>query len=310
MIIKDEVLDLYYIGQNTFGNYNINFPNRFYIKNSNTFETFSSDLSSIFESLEYKNYFVENQEAVNNEFFIYNSAASTHLFSFTFKDDLETSSHRIRLTSQKHSTQNTNFIKLTIFDNNSDSTILIEKIITSNVFFLSKQNNYSPIFYTVTAGIDFFGIIFYTQNMDNGNIVSVFLYASKLNNVNPNHNYYDSNYKNTLIILSGQNGNPVEAQFNINGFNRIGHQGEKADFHIVCEDGRKPTQNWSTDCLIFDNMPALNHPLIGIAPGLALGIGKYSAFKPVEMNGIEDGGSNKYIPVGIYANKMLMMRSN
>jgi hypothetical protein len=161
-------------------------------------------------------------------------------------------------------------------------------------------------------------IWFYQYNFSGNNFRTALYYAGTVDDVNTNFNYYDANVTTKSIMMC--------TNFTGNSFYTsaptiyVGHRiastakfalttGD-AQYPIVCSDGQTPTSQWATDFYVFDNNATLGYPAIGKVRNLLLAQGTYTIGKPVKLQGsvVPDNGFNRWLPVGTFAGKTVLMR--
>lgn len=144
-----------------------------------------------------------------------------------------------------------------------------------------------------------------------------FFYMGRLANINTNFNYYNqTNWVNDSIMMMTVQPSSTNFDVFINGKHFIGGttkeilQIEEAQYPIVCSDGQSPTAQWATDFYVFDNNATLGYPAIGRVRNLLLATGSYTIGKPVKIQGVAmpDAGFNRWLPVGTFAGKTVLMR--
>lgn len=188
--------------------------------------------------------------------------------------------------------------------------------------------DYSPI--QVCGVADAYSIsLFFTQKrLISGTglgILSLFVHAGLLADVNTNFNYYSATKFNSSFIMAGginslstsvTESNLLNSAFTVNARHYISATSKyplvtgDASYAIVCSDGQNPTSQWATDMYVFDNNSDLGNPAIGRVRNLLLATGSYTIGKPVKIEGtaMPDAGFNRWLPVGNYAGKVLLMR--
>ena len=154
--------------------------------------------------------------------------------------------------------------------------------------------------------------------------LSYFVHAGRLANINNTTNRYLALENSSIVLAGGVNSfNAVlldTEMFNnririagrhfISGTRRNPLYTGRANYQIVCADGQNPTAVWATDMYVADNASELGFPFIGRVPNLLLAQGDFILNKVVRIEGsvFPDSGSNAWIPVGNYAEKVLLMR--
>lgn len=186
--------------------------------------------------------------------------------------------------------------------------------------FNSSQNSsiYSYIYVTGFCDGESLALCFYQHKLDNNTYNLRFLYAGQLADVNTNSSYYSANKMTSSILLAGGNPAPfvVESQSVIGVAHRISEQAKltlqtgDAQYPITCSDGQNPTSQWATDMYVFDNDAGRGYPAMGRVRNLMLAQGVYEIGKPVKIDGLvqPDSGFNRWLPVGTYAGKVVLMR--
>ena len=154
--------------------------------------------------------------------------------------------------------------------------------------------------------------------------ISCFAHAGRLANINNTTNRYLALENSSIVLAGGCNsfsGTFLDNEL-FNSVIRIGGRHfisntrrnplytGRAVYPIACADGQNPTAVWATDMYVFDNASDVGFPAIGRVPNLLLAQGNYTLNKVVRIDGLvfPDGGSNAWIPIGNYAEKVLLMR--
>jgi hypothetical protein len=141
-------------------------------------------------------------------------------------------------------------------------------------------------------------------------------YAGTLADVNSNFNYYSENQitRSILATTNHEGGsipvNSLKMAHFIAGGGKLCLTTGDAQYPIVCADGQNPTSQWATDMYVFDNDATLGYPAIGRVRNLLLAQGTYTIGKPVKIQGsaMPDAGFNRWLPVGTFAGKTVLMR--
>ena len=297
-----------YNGLSKYGRFDLSYPNSYFFQ-CKTLSSLNQDLTQIFSELGYT-YNILAQSLIDS---FYSSTTSRILFEFKFPGDNEIISPAKRFKIEAYrtwsSSTTTTFI---ITQLNSLGQTDFQHSFTTTLFLDSLNSGWTQPNIAVTATEDSLAIFCISTNKNTNTSKSFFIGFSKLQNVNPNFNFYDSNYTNSLCYFYSNNLSSIEIRYKLLANTKLAHVGEKTNFPIACSDGRKPFRNWATNCLVFDNYPELQNPLIGTTSNVfALGWGDFNLAQITKMTaGIADNNSQFYLPVAAYGtgNKTLMMR--
>lgn len=297
-----------YNGPSKYGRFDLSYPNSYFFQ-CKTLDSLNQDLTQVFSELNY-DYSILEQSQINS---FYMSTASKILFEFKFPDDNEIISPAKRFRIEAYKTwiyTNTTTFVITQF--NSLGQINFQHSFSNSLFHDSLNNGWTQPNFAITATEDSLAIFCISTNKNTNTSKSFFIGFSKLQNVNSNYNYYNLNYTNSLCYFFSNNLSPIEIRYKLLDITKLAHVEEKTNFPIVCSDGRKPFRNWATNCLVFDNYPELQNPLIGTTSNIfALGWGDFNLAQITKItSGIEDNNSQFYLPIANYGsgNKTFMMR--
>lgn len=154
----------------------------------------------------------------------------------------------------------------------------------------------------------------FTDNRDQ----YIFYYAGQLIDVNTNNNYYSASAITKSVLCCTINriaytptpNTSMGVGHYISNSPKLALTTGDAIYPIVCSDGQSPTAQWATDFYVFDNDSTLGFPVIGRVRNLLLATGNFTIGKPVRIQGTTqpDNGFNAWLPVGIFADKVVLMR--
>lgn len=298
-----------YNGISRYGRFDLLYPSAFFLE-CKTLSTLNEDLSLALQDLNYSNLTILNQIELNT---FYASSTSKTLLEFSFLADTDLNARRFRLQAFKTPNQNSTTFKVTEYDD--QNAIAFEHIFQNSIFYDSLATGWTQPQFAISATENSLAIFCTSTNKASPSTKrNFFIGFSKLENVNPNYNFYDALYKNSLCYFHSNNESAIEVRYQLFELTKLAHVEEKTNFPIVCADGRKPTQNWTTNCLVFDNYSELKNPLIGTTSNLfALGWGNFNYGQITKItSGINDENSQFYLPIANYGtgNKTFLMRIN
>lgn len=198
---------------------------------------------------------------------------------------------------------------------------------TSGIGFKHWLSNpfFSPVYFSCVADDSSLSMFIYQKHFQSNLDYSYFIHLGIVKDVNTGFNYYSADIPSKTVFLicftkpSPNSALPFSPMTNFNyskGFNYINFQGKflkdngDAIYPIVCSDNQSPTPTWATDFYVFDDNSALGSPAIGKMRNLLLATGSFTIGKIVRIDGdvFPDGGSNAWIPVGVFAGKTVLMR--
>lgn len=180
---------------------------------------------------------------------------------------------------------------------------------------------YSPISWCGVCDGESLGLFMTQTKLDINISQFVFIYIGLLTNLNNNYGF-TADITSRYIALCGRDisevggftGGTVPPPIKGSHYQPSNHRllldTSKAIYPITCADGQIPTAQWATDFYAFSDREDLGFPVIGKARNLLLATGNFTIGKPVKIEGtvLPDNGSNLWLPVGKYAEKILLMR--
>jgi hypothetical protein len=301
-----------YLGDCRWGNHDINYPTRNFLK-SVDYTSFSADASSLLSAsgLLYRN--VVSQSVING--WVVNSVSGFPLyFAFGSAGDIDD-----RFVFGIDNLAFT-YEGITLWNNNGFPGTTDLNVATSNLLgYLGYVGHdvwdsgvgYTLLNFVITASDQGLAMLWHQTNLSTGAIKTMFRFACRLQNVNQNFNYYGAS-ESTKSFLMAHNG---YSSVDLRGGHYIGNSFKqsletgRAAYTIACSDGQTPGAQWATDMWVYDDNATLGYPVIGRVPNMLLGIGTYTYLKPVRLIGVTpDAGSPWYLPVGTFASKTLLMR--
>lgn len=296
-----------------FGKFSLLYPNASFFE-SEDLSNFSSTIDEIFESLGYKHYAVVSQSNIDSGSFYSDQNNRTTLFKFAFDGDSLSNAQSGRIAVSTKKVIYSNSTTFYISQYRDDGVLDFETSFDSNIFYKASESSVSntKVQMVISANEDTFAIFLITTNLITLQTTTVFIGVSKLRSVNSTYNFYNANYTNSLCSFYSNNNSNLIVKYKLFELLKTAHTGERTNFPIACEDGRKPRQNWSTNFLVFDESPAINNPLIGASSKIfASGWGNFTNNKIVEMSsGMEAGESQYYIAVCDFGFKKFLLKIN
>lgn len=296
-----------------FGKFSLLYPGASFFE-SEDLTNFSATVGEIFESLNYKHYTVVPQLNIDNGSFYSDQNNRTTLFKFAFEGDSSCNSQSGRIAISTKKVVYSNSTTFYISQYRDDGVLDFETSFDSSIFYKAAESSTSntKVQMVISANSDTFALFLITTNLITLLTTTVFIGVCKLRNVNSTYNFYNANYTNSLCSFYSNNNSSLSVKYKLFELLKTAHTGEKTNFPIACEDGRKPRQNWSTNFLIFDESPAINNPLIGTASKIfTAGWGSFTNNKIVEMSsGTEVGESRFYIAVCDFGYKKFLLKIN
>jgi hypothetical protein len=314
MTIFTDAVGNKFLGDCIWANHSISYPTTKYLQSFHVLNA-SSGLTSLMASASMPS--VVSGEATFNYYPV--NAGVGEFLQFSFTGDTINNRYRMGANVWKNDTVGGDTPSVRVYSDGLASNWymsnqdIVNSIFPRNILYF-KNEIIEPVYDKVyiTAVADGYSVgIFMTQHKLDSNTpyYSFFWYIGMLDDVNTNFNYYSLNNYTKSVGLSGWQGNIVGGHFSGVTAKNLLQTGD-AQYPIVCADSQTPTSQWATDFYVFDNNATLGYPAIGRVRNLLLATGSYTIGKPVKIQGsaMPDAGFNRWLPVGIWGDKTVLMR--
>lgn len=338
MTIFTDAVGNAYFGDCIYANHNVIYPTVKYLQ-ATPIQDLISELTTVLNNsgLQYRN--VATQTAITNAF---NSGGNFFGTLFHFGANTDTINDRYAIGLKCNDTGGTSSFAPSMLYNNSGSTNIANSSSDStNQLALSsfpalsystggftnlselRNTGATTLGLTTVCGVansNSFAMFMTKRNFNFGGNSNYnrnfFVYAGILEDINTGFNYYSASNITKSILIAGGNdtdglGLPqLRIRHYIAGTAKWTLETGDAQYAIVCADGQNPTSQWATDMYLFDNNTTLGFPAMGRVSNLLLATGSYTLGKPVKIQGtaMPDAGFNRWLPVGTYAGKTVLMR--
>lgn len=333
----------YYIGNVSFSNFNPSFPN-FEYTIADTLSNFTADLTSICTSAGLKFRNIVSQATIDA--YLANPTLSTSpnlsrtLINFAAQEDNIDDRYGLGMNAGTSSVTSSGGCA-TLFNNSGSTNVTNAFNETANLLsrtsFISGSYGIgggsltlnflktdigtlnTPIYYCGVANNQSLALYFCQQRFTNTSYqsgrMSLFVYAGIMSDVNTLMGRYNANIISKSILFTGgrstfadlANMPIINSRHYIDGASQTLLELDVAQYPITGTDG---TSQSCSHAYVFDIDPSRSDPCMGRAPNLMLANygGLYKEGRPVKVLSCPDAGHNSWIPVGIFARKVMLMR--
>lgn len=310
--VYSDALNNKFLGNCRFGNHDINYSSTNYLK-SVSYTSFSADTSSLLSAsgLLFRN--VVSQSVING--WVSNSVSGFPLyFAFGAEGDID-DRFVFGIDNGAFTYEGITLWNNSGFPGTTDLNINAANMLgfLGDVGYVSWDvgTPHTSLEFVICASNQSVAMLWHQTNLSTGAIKTMFRYAGRLLDVNPNFSYYNASESTKSILIAHSGYSSVDLRgghYISSAFKQTLETGD-AVYSIACTGGTPtPTGQWATDMYVFDNNPTLGYPAIGRVQNLLLGVGTYTYLKPVQLITAPDAGSNLWLPVGTYAGRTLLMR--
>lgn len=286
-------MTIQFIGNLTYGNHSILYPNLNFLKSD---INFSTDLIELITN-------ACNLAGIN---YTINGSFRTGSYEINWSDPEDITAPvagRFRIGA----TNNRNLI-IQARDDNGNFAVGTP----STLAFDAKLQDYNnenevfrpALFFSVSKNHLCFGA-FAVDSANTANTFSYFAYTGYLDNVNPNFNYYTSKKISQCFTMAKTSSSVWSGYHNIKGVNKPILTSNECYYPIVCADNQVPAVDWTTDLYIFDNDPDLGFPAIGKVREC---IGSTSISQQIGVPGKIASNDTRWLSLGTWLGKTIYTR--